>query len=79
VHERREVIRHVRRRKRADPAGTGDLLAVVSAAPRSDAGLPSTRPLIPEVLVRAAEWAPVRPRLDADELIRLDRLPSWLA
>jgi diaminopimelate decarboxylase len=33
---------------------------------------------VPEVLVRDAEWALVRPRLDADALIAMDRLPNWL-
>ncbi|HXL68349.1 MAG TPA: diaminopimelate decarboxylase, partial [Xanthobacteraceae bacterium] len=39
----------------------------------------NTRPLVPEVLVREAEAAIVRPRLDADALIALDRLPPWLS
>jgi hypothetical protein len=30
------------------------------------------------VLVREEVWALVRPRLDVDALIRLDRLPPWL-
>jgi len=38
----------------------------------------NTRPLVPEVLVRGAQWAVVRPRLDAEALIGLDRLPAWL-
>ena len=38
----------------------------------------NTRPLIPEVLVKHSEWAVVRPRLSAEELIALDRLPGWL-
>jgi hypothetical protein len=29
--------------------------------------------------VNGAEWALVRPRLDADTLIALDRMPNWLA
>ena len=41
-------------------------------------GTYNTRPLIPEVLVRDGEWALVRPRLEADQLIGLDKLPSWL-
>jgi hypothetical protein len=28
--------------------------------------------------VRAGEWAVVRPRVSAEELIELDRLPPWL-
>jgi diaminopimelate decarboxylase len=42
------------------------------------AGTCNTRPLIPEVLVRTDEWALVRPRLTAEQLIALDRLPPWL-
>ena len=40
------------------------------------AGTYNTRALIPEVLVRDSEWALVRPRLEADQLIALDRLPA---
>jgi diaminopimelate decarboxylase len=42
------------------------------------AGTYNTRALVPEVLVRANEWALVRPRVTAEELIALDRLPGWL-
>ena len=42
------------------------------------AGTYNTRALVPEVLVRDGEWALVRPRLEADELIALDRMPPWL-
>jgi len=58
----------------------GDLLAVMSAGAYGavQAGTYNTRPLVPEVLVREAEWAVVRPRLDVDALIALDRLPPWL-
>ena len=58
----------------------GDLLAVMSAGAYGavQAGTYNTRPLVPEVLVDEAEWALVRPRLDADQLIALDRLPPWL-
>jgi diaminopimelate decarboxylase len=58
----------------------GDLLAVMSAGAYGavQAGTYNTRPLVPEVLVREGEWAVVRPRLDADALIALDRLPPWL-
>jgi diaminopimelate decarboxylase len=58
----------------------GDLLAVMSAGAYGavEAGTYNTRPLIPEVLVNASEWAIVRPRVGAAELIALDRLPAWL-
>jgi diaminopimelate decarboxylase len=39
----------------------------------------NTRPLVPEILVREGETAVVRPRLGADALIALDRLPPWLS
>src|SRR5947207_3254377 len=58
----------------------GDLLAIMTAGAYGavQAGTYNTRPLIPEVLVRDGEWALVRPRLDADQLISLDKLPPWL-
>jgi diaminopimelate decarboxylase len=59
----------------------GDLLAVMSAGAYGavQAGTYNTRPLVQEVLVRNEQWAVVRPRLEVDELIGLDRLPAWLA
>jgi diaminopimelate decarboxylase len=61
-------------------ASQGDLLAVVSAGAYGavQAGTYNTRPLVPEVLVRDGEWALVRPRLDIDALIGLDRPAPWL-
>jgi diaminopimelate decarboxylase len=58
----------------------GDLLAVMSAGAYGavQAGTYNTRPLVPEVLVRAGEWALVRPRLEVESLIAFDRLPPWL-
>ena len=58
----------------------GDLVAVMSAGAYGavQAGTYNTRALIPEVLVRDSEWALVRPRLEVDQLIGLDRLPPWL-
>jgi diaminopimelate decarboxylase len=58
----------------------GDLLAVMTAGAYGavEAGTYNTRALIPEVLVKAGEWALVRPRVSAEELIALDRLPPWL-
>ena len=58
----------------------GDLLAIMSAGAYGavEAGTYNTRPLVPEVLVRNGEWALVRPRMTAEELIALDRLPQWL-
>jgi diaminopimelate decarboxylase len=58
----------------------GDLVAVMTAGAYGavQAGTYNTRALIPEVLVRDREWALVRPRLEVDQLIGLDQLPSWL-
>jgi len=58
----------------------GDLLAVMTAGAygATQSGTYNSRPLIPEVLVRKDEYAVVRPRVTAGELIALDRLPPWL-
>jgi diaminopimelate decarboxylase len=58
----------------------GDLLAIMTAGAYGavQSGTYNTRALIPEVLVRDSEWALVRPRLEADQLIALDRIPGWL-
>ncbi len=58
----------------------GDLLAVMTAGAYGavQAGTYNTRPLVPEVLVRQGEWAVVRPRQSAEELIGMDHLPPWL-
>jgi diaminopimelate decarboxylase len=66
-------------RDMAEPR-TDDLLAVMSAGAYGavQAGTYNTRALVPEVLVREAEWALVRPRIEVDRLIALDHLPPWL-
>ncbi len=58
----------------------GELLAVMSAGAYGavQAGTYNTRPLSPEVLVNGGEWALVRPRLETDQIIALDRMPAWL-
>jgi diaminopimelate decarboxylase len=62
------------------PFTAGDLLAVMTAGAYGAvmASTYNTRPLVPEVLVRGAEWAVVRPRMEVESLIALDRLPGWL-
>jgi diaminopimelate decarboxylase len=57
-----------------------DLLAVMSAGAYGavQAGTYNTRALVPEVLVNGSDWAMVRPRLEVDQLIALDRIPAWL-
>ncbi len=58
-----------------------DLVAVMTAGAYGavQAGTYNTRPLVPEVLVREGEWQLIRPRLEVDALLGLDRLPRWLA
>jgi diaminopimelate decarboxylase len=58
----------------------GDLLAVMTAGAYGavQAGTYNTRALVPEVLVNGDQWSLVRPRMDVDALIALDRLPPWL-
>jgi diaminopimelate decarboxylase len=66
-------------RDMVEPAG-GALLAVMSAGAYGavQAGTYNTRALVSEVLVNGEQWAVVRPRLEVDQLIALDRLPDWL-
>jgi diaminopimelate decarboxylase len=59
----------------------GDLLVFRTAGAYA-AAMSSTynsRPLTPEVLVDAARWAVVRPRLDVQALIDADSVPDWLS
>jgi diaminopimelate decarboxylase len=57
----------------------GDLLAVMTSGAYGavQAGTYNSRPLVPEVLVRDTEWSLVRPRMEVDEIIALDRLAGW--
>ncbi|MBS0533947.1 MAG: diaminopimelate decarboxylase [Proteobacteria bacterium] len=66
-------------REMAEPR-SGELLAVMTAGAYGavQAGTYNTRALVPEVLVKGDEWALVRPRLEVDQLIALDRMPDWL-
>lgn len=59
----------------------GDLIAVMSAGAYGavQAGTYNSRRLVPEVLVSGDRSAVVRPRPSYEELIRLDRVPEWLA
>jgi diaminopimelate decarboxylase len=57
----------------------GDLIAIMTAGAYGavQAGTYNTRPLVPEVLVKGDQAAVVRPRIDVDELIALDRPAPW--
>jgi diaminopimelate decarboxylase len=62
-----------------EPRG-GDLLAIMSAGAYGavQAGTYNSRLLVPEVLVNGDDFAVIRPRGTYDQLIGLDKLPSWL-
>lgn len=62
------------------PFAAGDLLAFMTAGAygAAMASTYNTRPLVPEVLVRGADYAIVRPRQTYEALIGQDRLPDWL-
>jgi len=66
-------------RDMAEPA-PGDLIAVMSAGAYGavQAGTYNSRLLVPEVLVDGDRYAVVRPRGTFEELIGLDRVPSWI-
>ncbi|MEZ2131720.1 MULTISPECIES: diaminopimelate decarboxylase [unclassified Sinorhizobium] len=59
----------------------GDLMAVSSGGAYGavQSGTYNTRLLIPEVLVRGADFHVVRPRQTYEDLIGLDSLPAWLS
>ena len=58
----------------------GDLLAIMTAGAYGavQSGIYNTRALVPEVLVKGSEYAVVRPRIDAEALIAMDRVAPWL-
>jgi diaminopimelate decarboxylase len=66
-------------RRMAEPR-PGDLMAIMTSGAYGavQAGTYNTRPLVPEVLVKDDRYAVVRPRVDADALIAMDRIAPWL-
>lgn len=60
---------------------SGDLLAVMSAGAYGavQAGTYNTRLLVPEVLVKGADYAVIRPRGTYEDLIGLDKIPAWIS
>jgi diaminopimelate decarboxylase len=63
------------------PLAAGDLVAFMTAGAYGAAMASeyNSRPLAPEVLVNGAEFAVIRERPSYDEMLRLERLPPWLA
>ncbi|MFC5068582.1 diaminopimelate decarboxylase [Flaviflagellibacter deserti] len=62
------------------PLKRGDLVAVMTAGAygATQSSTYNTRALVPEVLVRGPEMAVIRPRPPLEDLIGLDRIPTWL-
>jgi diaminopimelate decarboxylase len=58
----------------------GDLLAILTAGAYGavQAGTYNTRALVPEVLVKGDQYAVVRPRVEVEQLIAMDRTAPWL-
>jgi diaminopimelate decarboxylase len=58
----------------------GDLVAVMTAGAYGavQAGTYNTRALVPEVLVNGDQYAVVRPRIDVETLIAMDKPAPWL-
>jgi diaminopimelate decarboxylase len=59
---------------------SGDLIAIMTAGAYGavQAGTYNTRPLVPEVLVRGEQHSVVRPRIEVEQLIAMDRIAPWL-
>jgi len=66
-------------RKLPEPKA-GDLLAIMTAGAYGavQSGTYNTRPLVPEVLVKDDQYAVVRPRIEVDDLIAMDKPAPWL-
>ena len=58
----------------------GDLLAILTAGAYGavQSGTYNTRALAPEVLVKEDRYAVVRPRVEVEDIIALDRDAPWL-
>jgi len=58
----------------------GDLLAIMTAGAYGavQSGFYNTRALVPEVLVKDDQYAVVRPRVEVDDLIAMDKPAPWL-
>jgi diaminopimelate decarboxylase len=58
----------------------GDLLAIMTAGAYGavQSGTYNSRALVPEVLVKDDQYAVVRPRVEVDDLIAMDRPAPWL-
>lgn len=57
----------------------GDLLAIMTAGAYGavQSNTYNTRPLVPEILVKGADYAVVRPRPDYDAMLAGEHMPDW--
>ena len=62
------------------PLEAGDLVAFMTAGAYGAAMASeyNSRPLVPYVLVKGADFAVIRERPDYDEMLRRERMPDWL-
>ena len=60
------------------PASVHMAVMTAGAYGAVQSGTYNTRPLVPEVLVKGDRYAVVRPRIDVDALIAMDKLAPWL-
>ena len=58
----------------------GDLMAIMTAGAYGavQSGTYNTRALVPEILVKDDRYAVVRPRIEVEELIAMDKPAPWL-
>jgi diaminopimelate decarboxylase len=58
----------------------GDLIAIMTAGAYGavQSGFYNTRALVPEVLVKDDQYAVVRPRIEVEDLIAMDKPAPWL-
>jgi diaminopimelate decarboxylase len=69
------------RERSLPPLEAGDLVAFMTAGAygASMASEYNSRPLVPEVLVKGAEFAVIRERPTYEQMLEHERLPTWLA
>lgn len=62
------------------PLAEGDLLAVMTAGAygAAQSSAYNSRLLVPEVLVSGEKWALIRPRPSYEDMLRAEKMPSWL-
>ena len=65
-------------RERVWQVRAGEVVIAAGAYGAVQSSTYNTRALVPEVLVQGDQYAVVRPRVEVEELIAMDRLAPWL-